>query len=214
MVTAVSNSTSSAAATVATSSASAQAQQDRFLTLLVAQMKNQDPLNPMDNSQITTQMAQLSTVSGIEKLNATLDASTKAQAFQSVNMIGHNILAPGSSLNLSGGQAVAGVELPGAADTVQINISDANGALVKTINLGKQNQGVVPFKWDGTTDSGQVAPDGGYTFSVVGSLAGKSVAPVGLSVGLVQSVLMDQAGPALSVQGMGLVDLSQVRQIL
>ena len=201
-------------ATSAVKRSAADEQQDRFLKLLVTQMKNQDPLNPMDNAQVTSQMAQLSTVNGIERLNTTLAASTKAQAFQSVGMIGHNILAPGSSINLSGGQALGGVELPSAADSVKVSVIDANGVLVRSLDLGQQDQGVVPFRWDGKTNAGLDAPDGGYSFAVDATLAGKSVAPAGLSMGLVQSVLMDQAGPALSVQGMGLIDLGQVKQIL
>jgi flagellar basal-body rod modification protein FlgD len=188
--------------------------QNQFLTMLVAQLKNQDPMNPMDNSQITTQLSQLSTLQGIQQLNTTLTAYTQSQSFQSVNMIGHNVLAPGSALSLSGGKAIGGVEVPSAVDQLQVNVTDASGAVVKTINLGSQSQGVVPFQWDGTTNSGQTAPDGSYSFTVSGSLSGKSVAVSGLSVGLVQSVLMDQSGPMLSVQGMGLVDLSQVKQIL
>lgn len=215
MVAAVASATNSAASAASGITKSAvDVQQDRFLNLLVTQMKNQDPLNPMDNAQITSQMAQLSTVTGIEKLNATLGAFTKAQSFQSVGMIGHNILAPGSSINLSGGKALGGVELPSAADSVKVSVMDANGVLVRSLDLGQQDQGVVPFQWDGKTNAGLDARDGGYTFAVDATVAGKSIAPVGLSMGLVQSVLMDQVGPSLSVQGMGLVDLSQVKQIL
>jgi len=215
MVAAVSGTGSSTAGSSLTGAASsAQSIQNQFLTMLVAQLKNQDPMNPMDNSQITTQMAQLSSLQGIQQLNTTLTAYTQSQAFQSVSMIGHNVLAPGNALALSGGKAIGGVELPGAVDQLQVNVTDASGTVVKTLNLGPQSQGVVPFQWDGTTNAGAVAPDGSYKFTVTGSLSGKAAAPVGLSVGLVQSVLMDQTGPALSVQGMGLVDLSQVKQIL
>ena len=213
-VTGTNSSTATTASSLAGATSSAQAIQNQFLTMLVAQLKNQDPMNPMDNSQITTQMSQLSSLQGIQQLNTTLTAYTQSQAFQSVSMIGHNVLAPGSALSLSGGQALGGVELPGAVDQLQVNVTDASGTVVKTLNLGAQSQGVVPFSWDGSTNAGGVAPDGSYKFSVTGSLAGKAAAPVGLSVGLVQSVLMDQTGPALSVQGMGLVDLSQVKQIL
>ncbi len=215
MVAAVAGVTDTANSTTsAVKKSAADETQDRFLKLLVTQMKNQDPLNPLDNAQVTSQMAQLSTVNGIEKLNATLSAFTKAQAFQSVGMIGHHVLAPGDFVNLSGGKGVAGAELPSAADSVKVKIFDANNNLVRDLDLGKQNDGVVSFQWDGKANDGSSAPDGGYTFTVDATLAGKSVAPVGLSVGMVQSVLMDQVGPALSVQGMGLVDLSQVKQIL
>ena len=206
--------TTTGATTSTTKKSAADETQDRFLKLLVTQMKNQDPLNPLDNAQVTSQMAQLSTVNGIEKLNATLAAFTKAQAFQSVGMIGHYVLAPGSSLNLTAGKALAGAELKSAADSVRVTITDAKGNLVRSLDLGKQDQGVVSFQWDGKTDAGLDAPDGAYSFNVDATLNGKTIAPTALSVGLVQSVLMDQVGPALSVQGLGLVDLADVKQIL
>ncbi len=189
-------------------------QQDRFLRLLVTQMKNQDPLNPLDNAQMTTQMAQLSTVTGIEKLNATLEAFTRAQAFQAVGLIGHYVLAPGEFVNLVGGAGAGGFELPGVADSVRVGILDANGKLVRSLDLGKHNDGVGVFQWDGRTDAGEVAPDGVYRFTVAASQGGQTVPAQPLAVGEVQSVLMDGIGPALTVQGMGLVDLGEVRQIL
>ena len=89
--------------------------QDRFLKLLVTQMKNQDPLNPMDNAQVTTQMAQLSTVSGIDKLNATLqalsDSMSSNQSLQAASMIGHGVLVAGKGIELANGGGYGGVEL-------------------------------------------------------------------------------------------------------
>lgn len=213
MVTAVNNSTSSTGASSLTAN-SVQAQQDRFLKLLVTQMKNQDPLNPMDNAEITSQMAQLSTVTGIEKLNETLKAFTKAQAFQSVDMIGHYVLAPGEHMDLASGTALGGVELASAADDVTVKIFDSDGKLVKTLDLDKLDAGVNAFTWDGKTDAGTIAADGSYTFTVTAKLDGEAVDATSLSVGKVQSVLMDDVGPALSVSGMGLVDLDDIKQVL
>jgi flagellar basal-body rod modification protein FlgD len=213
MVTAVNNSTSSTGASSLTAN-SVQAQQDRFLKLLVTQMKNQDPLNPMDNAEITSQMAQLSTVTGIEKLNETLKAFTKAQAFQSVDMIGHYVLAPGEHMDLASGTALGGVELASAADDVTVKIFDSDGKLVKTLDLDKLDAGVNAFTWDGKTDAGTTAADGSYTFTVTAKLDGEAVDATSLSVGKVQSVLMDDVGPALSVSGMGLVDLDDIKQVL
>lgn len=133
MVAAVNGTTTATGTASSVTAGSVQAQQDRFLKLLVTQMKNQDPLNPLDNAQVTTQMAQLSTVTGIEKLNATLEAFTKAQAFQAVGMIGHYVLAPGEFLNLAGGVGLGGFELAGAADKVKVGVYDAKGALVRRL---------------------------------------------------------------------------------
>ncbi len=211
MVTPVTSSTASA---TASSSSSVAAQQDRFLKLLVTQMKNQDPLNPMDNAEITSQMAQLSTVTGIEKLNETLSAFTKAQAFQAVDMIGRYVLAPGEHMDLASGTGLGGVELASAADKVTVKIFNENDQLVRTMELGKLDAGVNAFTWDGKTDAGATAPDGSYTFTVSAKLEGETVTASSLSVGKVQSVLMDDIGPALSVSGMGLVDLGDVKQVL
>ena len=102
--------------------------QDRFLKLLVTQMKNQDPLNPLDNAQVTSQLAQISTVNGIEKLNTTLQAMangfTAGQSLQAAGMIGHNVLVPGSALQLTGGNGAFGVDLAQPADDVKVTIKD------------------------------------------------------------------------------------------
>src|ERR1017187_4426245 len=108
--------------------------QDRFLKLLVTQMKNQDPLNPMDNAQVTSQMAQLSTVSGIDKVNSTLKALTDSmsagQALSATGMIGHGALVPGSTVELKSGKAVAGLDLSQGADSVKVSIQDGANNLV------------------------------------------------------------------------------------
>ena len=202
------------AAATATSAVKSTSQEDRFLRLLVAQMKNQDPLNPMDNAQVTTQMAQISTVSGIEKLNQTLQAFTQAQSFQAVGMIGRGVLAPGEFMDLVGGTALAGLDMPKAADSVKINIFNEDGSLVRTLDLGKKDAGVSMFAWDGKDAQGNALADGNYSFRVAATADGKTVTPTSLAVGEVSSVLMDKAGPTLSVSGMGQVDFSAVRQIL
>lgn len=214
MTVAIAGVTDTAQKATSTTKTAAQEQEDRFLKLLVTQMKNQDPLNPLDNAQITSQMAQLSTVSGIEKLNATLQAFTQTQAFQAVGMIGHSVLAPGDFVALSGGVAVGGLDLPQAADKVKVSIVDSSGQVVRELDLGKKDAGVTVFSWDGKTATGADAPDGSYTFKVDAAQGGNAITPTNLAVGQVTSVLMDQTGPSLSVNGMGLVDLSTVRQIL
>jgi len=213
MVTAVADSTGVSGSTVGATNA-IKAQEDRFLKLLVAQMKNQDPLNPLDNAQVTSQMAQLSTVTGIEKLNATLAAFTKSQSFDAVGMIGHYVVVPGSALALSGGVGTAGVELPADADSVKVSIYDEDKKLVRQLDLGAQEAGPLMFAWDGRNDAGTALADGVFSFAVTATAEGKSVSPVGLTVGLVKSVLMDASGAALSVQDVGEVDLGDIRQVL
>ncbi len=221
MVTPVQNNTSSAAtqaATVAATSSQMGATQDRFLKLLVTQMKNQDPLNPLDNAQVTSQMAQLSTVSGIDKLNSTVQALSASmlasQSLQAVSMIGHPVLVNGTQIDLVNGAGHAAVELAQAADSVKVTITDAAGSLVRTLQLGAQNSGLVGLQWDGLTDSGLQAPDGNYKFSAVGVLAGKQSDATTLSYGLVNSVAQTQGGVTVNVGQLGDVGLTSIKQIL
>lgn len=192
--------------------------QDRFLTLLVTQMKNQDPLNPMDNAQVTSQMAQLSTVSGIDKLNATLQAlsssMTATQAMQAATMIGHGVLTPGNTVNLANGTAVGGVELVQSVDNMQITIKDGAGATVRTLDLGAMNAGIQGWQWDGLDSAGMPVPAGSYSFDVSASQGGASVAASALSFGIVNGVTQTSSGASLNIGANGLVPMTQVKQIL
>jgi flagellar basal-body rod modification protein FlgD len=191
--------------------------QDRFLTLLTTQLKNQDPLNPLDNSQVTSQLAQLSTVTGIEKLNATVASLfsqiQSSQSLQSSSLIGHGVIAPGSSIKLTDGNAIYGVNLPAAADKVQVSIKDANGLLVRKIDLGVQPQGVGTFTWDGKNDTGVAAQNGTYNFSIEATKGGDKVDGTTLSFGLVDSVTSGEQGNKLKVSTIGDVNAADVVQI-
>lgn len=192
--------------------------QDRFLKLLVTQMKNQDPLNPMDNAQVTSQMAQLSTVSGIDKLNATLQALSNsmavAQSVSATNMIGHGVLVPGTDMRLVNGQALGGVELTQPADSVSVTIQGANGNVVRTLQLGAHEAGVLPFAWDGKNDAGSLAADGAYKISVTAMLSGEKLDPVTLAFDIVNSVTPGVNGAVLDVGQLGSFELSDIKQIM
>lgn len=202
-----------------TSSANSAADtQDRFLLMLTAQLKNQDPLNPMDNAQITSQMAQLSTVSGIDKLNATLQALSDSMAMgesvSATSMIGHGVLVPGTTLDLANGQAIGGVELTQPADSVSVTIKDAAGNTVRTLQLGERDAGILPFTWDGQTDTGTAAAEGSYKFTVEAILSGNETAPASLSFGMVNAVTPGVGGATLEVGRLGGFALSAVKQVL
>jgi len=206
------------ASKTATTSAT-QGTEDRFLKLLVTQMKNQDPLNPLDNAQVTSQMAQLSTVTGIEKLNTSLSDMSKSfmanQSLQAATMIGHNVLVPGDAgLNLSSGKAAAGVDLQGPADTLVVAIKDQSGTVVRKIDLGGQaNAAAIPFAWDGKNDSGQTLADGKYTFDITAMQGANKVTADKLALSQVDSVTLGTAGVSLNVAGIGAVDAAKVKQI-
>ncbi|HMN76524.1 MAG TPA: flagellar hook capping FlgD N-terminal domain-containing protein [Burkholderiaceae bacterium] len=137
--------------------ASDAASADRFLKLLVAQMQNQDPLSPMDNAQVTSQMAQINTVSGIEKLNVTVQGLSsqfvQMQALQGAGLVGHDVIVPGKLLAITDGFGQGGFELAGPADSVKVEILAANGQVADTIDLGAQSSGLHSFAWpSGTAD--------------------------------------------------------------
>jgi flagellar basal-body rod modification protein FlgD len=209
--------TNAAAAAAATSSSAADTQ-DRFLKLLVTQMKNQDPLNPMDNAQVTSQMAQLSTVSGIDKLNVTLqalsDSMSANQSLQATSMIGHGVLVEGKGVDLIKGVGYAGFELTDSADRVNITIKNGAGALVRNIQLEAQPAGIGHWQWDGLDNNGAAVADGSYTFAVNADQAGKKTDVSGLQFGMVNSVTQGKQGVTLSVGQLDGIAMSQVKQIL
>lgn len=210
--------TSQTSATAAPKKDAVAESQDRFLKLLVTQMKNQDPLNPMDNAQVTSQMAQLSTVSGIDKLNATLQALSSSmiasQSMQAASMIGHVVMVPGNKMELVNGKGVGALDLDKPADSVSVAITDAAGNVVRNMQLGSQNIGAVPFQWDGLNDLGQPLADGNYIFSATAQLGGVKSSATTMSYGLVNSVNQGSQGATLNVGQLGEVSMASVRQIL
>ncbi|HEX6707703.1 MAG TPA: flagellar hook capping FlgD N-terminal domain-containing protein [Albitalea sp.] len=125
---------------------------DRFLKLLVAQMQNQDPLNPMDNAQVTSQMAQINTVSGIAKLNETVQGLTsqfvQMQALQGAALVGRDVIVPGNRLDIADGVGQGGFELTSPADAVKVEVLNAGGHVIDTVQLGAQTSGRHSFDWN------------------------------------------------------------------
>ena len=210
------NAANSASSTATTSST--QEAQDTFLKLLVTQLKNQDPLNPMDNAQMTSQLAQMSTVSGIDKLNTTLsslvDSAGTSQSLQAAAMIGKNVLVPGSQLALSNGAAYAGVNLSGAADQVTLTILDSSGNVVQTETLGAQKAGVLDIAWDGTNNAGAKVADGTYKFSVNATQGSNAVTVNPLQIGTVSALVRSGSGFLLDLGTLGTFNFTDVQQIL
>jgi flagellar basal-body rod modification protein FlgD len=196
---------------------SAASQQDTFLKLLVTQMQNQDPLNPMDNSQMTSQIAQLNTVQGINKLNTTvaaLQAQMQAsQNLQSTSFIGRTVLAPGSNINLTNGTAQMGVDLAGVSDSTMIQVKDTSGIVVRTFGIGPGVAGLNQITWDGKNDAGQTMPDGNYKFAVAATINNQQVQAATLTYGLVNSVSMSSTGVKLNTNLLGDVDVNSVRLV-
>ena len=211
---ATTNRTSNAAA----SAKSAADIQDRFLTLLVTQLKNQDPLSPMDNAQITSQLSQISTVSGIDKLNTTLTSLATAMAasqsmLTSTAMIGRQVFAPGASLMLAKERATGGLELAEPADKVTVGIYGPAGDLVKQLDLGKRDAGLSTFEWDGRAANGAAANEGAYTFKVEALRGDKIVGALPQLFGAVTAVGVSGADQVLVLDGKNEVRFADLRRI-
>jgi flagellar basal-body rod modification protein FlgD len=189
-----------------TDSKSVSADQDKFMTLLITQLKNQDPLNPLDNAQVTSQLAQLQTVTGINKLNETIESLKKDYAnsasLQATNLINH-------------GKGLFGVELANAVDTLQIDIKNASGKVVHSLSLQAVDAGTLPLAWDGKLDDGTTVPDGMYTVAVSGTLGGKPAEGVqALTFGTVASVSTGAGGTKLNVPSIGQLTMDDIKQVL
>lgn len=201
---------------------------DKFLNLLVTQLKNQDPMNPLDNAQLTSQLAQMSTVTGINKLNDTLSALQgsykQSESLQAANLIGHGVLTKGNDLTLTDQGSIFGVELGSAADSVQVQIYDQYGKLTETIDVGALPAGVSPLGWDGkiadtdltdTIETPAQAANGKYTFKVVATQGGEKLKDAGgLAASVVASVSTGSEGVKLNVPGFGVLTMADIKQIL
>ncbi|SDY93807.1 flagellar basal-body rod modification protein FlgD [Variovorax sp. YR634] len=199
--------------------------EQRFLKLLVTQLNNQDPLNPMQNAELTSQLAQMSTVSGIEKLNSTLSGlvnqTSSNQLLQATSLIGYNVLSPGDTLTTKApeegkepaSQAFA-VELPGTASDVDIKIVDGTGKVVRTISAGSMTEGVNAVTWDGKDDTGAVVPAGAYRFTVEATNGSATVKATSLTFSQVAAVKQGTNGVSLELMTGNNISLSDVRLFL
>lgn len=210
--------TGSANTAVATSAASQTLNQADFLTLMTAQLKNQDPFNPVDNTQMIAQMAQFSSVAGIAQMNTTLTGiATKLGATtttEATSYVGRTVLTAGDTAYARASGGIAGkVELGGDATDVDVTISDAGGNVLKTLSLGAQAKGTASYDWDGTTADGSVAA-GPFKVSVAARSGGTTVPSTGLVWAPVESVSVAAGSdPTLNVTGIGPVRIADVRSV-
>ena len=186
---------------------------DRFLKLLVAQMKNQDPLNPLDNAQVTSQMAQINTVTGIDKLNATVQGLStqfmQLQAVQGASLVGRDVIVAGNKLSIDAAASVGqgGFELANAADAVKIEILAPSGAVVQTLNLGAEGAGVHSFDWP----SGAATSGSGLTFRVSATTGSVATPATALMRDRVDAISTSGTTFNLELQSSGTVPYSAVK---
>lgn len=199
---------------------SPQMDQADFLTLMTAQMKNQDPFDPVDNTQMVSQMAQFSSLAGISEMNTTLQAiAAKLGATSTTDMVswvGRTVLTEGSVAYPRTDGSLAGmIELGAEAAEVNVVIEGPNGEILKSVSLGAAPAGRTEFEWDGTTDTGEPAGDGPFTIRVAARDAeGAAVTAKPLVWAPVTSVAMGSDGnPVLTLPGIGQVSTTAIRQI-
>jgi len=202
-----------AAASVANDSASAAGSQDRFLKLLVTQMQNQDPLSPMDNAQLTTQIAQINTVTGIDKLNTSVEGLSgqfvQMQALQGASLVGRDVVVPGNVLDIANGVGQGGFELGAPADNVKVEVLSPAGQVVGSMNLGAQGAGMQGFDWpaSGATN------DSGLRFRVTATSGSVNSSPTTLMRDRVNAITTAGNALNLELQNAGSVPYSTVRAL-
>jgi len=196
----------------ASSASSSTVSADTFLKLLVAQMQNQDPLNPMDNAQVTSQMAQINTVTGINTLNTTVQSLssqfTQMQALQGASLVGHSVIVPGNMLNIDPTSATGqgGFQIATPADAVKVDVLAPSGAVVQTINLGAEGAGMHSFAWP----AGTATNASGYTFRVTATSGGVTIPSTALMSDIVDAVSTSGNTFNLELQNSGTVPYSTV----
>lgn len=196
--------------------------QNDFLTLMMAQIRAQDPMNPMESDAFLSQLAQFSTVSGIEKLNQSFAALagslTSSQTLQASQLVGRSVLISGDGVDFDPAQSpsfTTAVDLPAMVPDLTVHLYSATGELVRSMNMAGQGPGLVEVSWDGLNDSGEPLPSGRYRLEATGSVGGEPVALPSLVIRRVDAVSFDQrdGSPLLALAGGDQITLNQVREI-
>ena len=192
---------------------------NEFMELMIAQMENQNPLEPQDNGEFISQLAEFSSLEEMQGLTATVEGLAtqyqSSQALQATAMVGRTVLVPATVSPLSVDGTVEGVvDLEASTGSLNINILNGSGELVKQINMGQQFAGTVPFAWDGTNTEGELMPFDQYTIKAEANQDGVVKQLNTLISSNVNSVSIGPGGSiSLNLSGMGAIPLENVREI-
>ncbi len=199
--------------------------QAAFLELMITQMNNQNPLNPQDNSEFVAQLAQFSSVEGLERLNKNFTSFMSNNALQASSLVGRNVTVESDTSVLQNGGIVAGsVDLTYATDDLTVKVYDEAGSLVQNIPVGDAAKGENVFRWDGqhlevngkllNWDAGDSAATAGeYRFEVTATQNGKQEAlATSLSANVNSVTIGDNGALILNLAGIGAVNVSEVKQ--
>jgi flagellar basal-body rod modification protein FlgD len=192
--------------------------QEQFLSLMITQLKNQDPFKPMESGEFLGQLAQFGTVSGLAGLQTSFDSLATSlvsnQALQAASLVGRSALVASSAITSGAGQSVEGaVDLPASTGAMRVQIRDATGQVVRDLELGARSAGLVRFNWDGMTNAGTPADAGRYSIVAEFQAGNKTEAAETLISAPVDSVVFGARGFDVHVRGLGEVPFSAVREI-
>jgi flagellar basal-body rod modification protein FlgD len=194
--------------------------QEQFLDLMVAQLRNQDPFKPLESGEFLGQIAQFSTVTGIQDLQASFKELAGSmysnQALQASTLVGRTVLTPSANVSLGAGGSVSGaIDLSVSTPDLSLGIYDASGQLVRRQPLGAHAAGVIPFSWDGLTDAGTPAAPGAYRIKAEARNSSQVLAQETLISARVDSVSLGAQGQniTLNLGGIGPVGFNDIRQV-
>jgi flagellar basal-body rod modification protein FlgD len=214
----INNKPAAAAATAASSTTGTtpgdqQGTQATFLKLLTTQLQNQDPLSPMDNAQLTSQIAQINTVTGISALNTSVQGLAtqflQMQTLQGASLVGKNVIVPGNKLDIESGTAQGGFSLDSAADAVKVEVMNPAGQVVDTLQLGAQGAGMHSFNWA----SGKYDNSANLTFRVSAASGTTALTATPLMTDQIDAVSTSGTSLMLELQNSGTVPYSTVRAL-
>ena len=193
---------------------------NEFLELLVTQLNNQNPLEPQDTGECIAQLAQFSTVEGVEKLTSSMETMLSgyqsSQALQASSLVGRKVIVPSDKAVVDTSETFkASLVLPTSSSNVSVNVYDSAGTVVNRINMGQREAGNVSFMWDGKDSSGKTLPPGTYKFEAQATYQGETKGLYTLLPANVDSVTLGQNGGELmlNLAGVGSIALSQVQVI-
>jgi flagellar basal-body rod modification protein FlgD len=200
-------------ASAATAAADDPGSQDRFLKLLVTQLQNQDPLSPMDNAQLTSQIAQINTVTGIATLNTSVQGLSsqflQMQTLQGASLVGKNVIVPGNKVDIANGVGQGGFELSTPADAVKVEVLSPAGQVIDTLNMGAQSSGVHGFDWA----AGSYDNTSNLSFRVTATSGATPLSAIALMRDTVNAVSASGSALQLQLARSGTVDYSTVKAI-